>query len=312
MKNIVIVDMKTMRGELSRPSFPHQWQEYPLTTPEQTLLRIRDAHIVITNKVAIDAAAINNAHSLELIAVAATGTDAIDVPAARARGISVCNVRHYANRSVSEHVIAMILCLTRRILAHHQRTILGEWHDSDIFSPNMGAITNVQGMRIGIIGSGALGKATAILAEALGMTPTFWLRDQSDSLPRLPLPELLASSDIIALHCPLTDSTQHIINRDTLSMMKRGGILINTARGALVESAALVEALNNGRLGGAGIDVLDSEPPPADEPLLTCRHPNLIITPHVAWASEQSLQIFHQQIYENIEQFYKGTPQNCL
>ena len=301
-----------MRGNLTRPSFAHQWREYSHTAPGDTAKRIQKAHVVITNKTPLYAADIQNANHLELIAVAATGTDIIDLHTCRTANVAVCNVRHYANHSVSEHVLALIFCLSRGIVQHHQRTIAGEWTNSTVFSPNMGPITNVRGMKIGIIGGGALGQATATLAESVGMTATFLLRDTADSLPRLPLSPLLAQSDIISLHCPLTAQTRNLINADTLARMKPGAILINTARGGLVDSAALIHALTEGELGGAGIDVLPAEPPSIHEPLLARPLPNLIITPHVAWASEQSLKIFHAQLHDNIEQFYTGSPQNIL
>lgn len=302
-----------MRGELARPSFPHEWISYPLTAPAETAVRIRNAHAVITNKTPIRREDIAAAAHLELIAIAATGADIIDIAACRAAGVAVCNVRNYASRSVGEHVMALILCLARGISDHHRRVISGEWANSPVFSPDMGKILNIQGMQIGIIGAGALGRETARLAESFGMRAVFLRRsDADDSLPRLPLSALLATSDIVSLHCPLTDDTRGIINRHTLAMMKPGAFLINTARGALVDSAALVDSLRRGALGGAGIDVLPVEPPPDDEPLLNCDLPNLLITPHVAWASVQSLESFHARLLDNIENFYRGTPQNLL
>ncbi len=302
-----------MRGELSRPSFPHEWISHPLTSPGDTAARIRDAHAVITNKAPVRGEDLAAAANLELIAVAATGADIIDLAACRAAGISVCNVRNYASRSVAEHAMALILCLSRGVLEHHRRATSGEWAKSPVFSPDMGKISNIYGMQIGIVGAGALGRETARLAEALGMRAVFLRRGgANDSLPRLPLAELFATSDVVSLHCPLADDTRGFIGEKTLAMMKPGALLINTARGALVDSAALADALQRGALGGAGIDVLPEEPPPEDDPLLNCGLPNLIITPHVAWASAQSLRTFHSQLRDNIENFYRGAPQNIL
>lgn len=312
MKHIVVLDSATMRGELLRPSFPHQWTDYPLSQAADVAARIRHAHYVITNKTPLEAASVRHAQNLELVAVAATGVDCVDLEACRAAGAAVCNVRDYASRSVAEHVLALILSLARGIVNHHQRTVGGEWANSPVFSPDMGQLRNINNMQLGILGAGALGRATAALATAAGLKTVFWQRDKEDELPRLPLPELLATSDIVSLHCPLTAATRNIINRDTLALMKPEALLINTARGALVDSAALVEALRQQRIGGAGIDVLAVEPPPTNEPLLACPHPQLIITPHVAWASEQALKLFHQQLRENIERFYDGMPQNIL
>lgn len=313
MKTIVVLDAMTMRGELARPSFPHEWISHPLSKPAEVAARIRKAHIVVTNKAAVRAEDLAAAENLELIAVAATGADMIDLAACRAAGVAVCNVRDYASRSVAEHVMALVLCLARRILEHHRRTADGEWADSPVFSPDMGKILELRGMRIGIVGGGALGKETARLAEAFGMRASFLRRDGADDSPsRLPLGELLATSDVVSLHCPLTKETRGMIGEKTLAMMKPGAFLINTARGGLVDSAALADALRRGALGGAGVDVLPSEPPPKDDPLLTCGLPNLVITPHVAWASSRSLQLFHQYLLENIENFYRGAPQNLL
>ncbi|MGI9305883.1 MAG: NAD(P)-dependent oxidoreductase [Gammaproteobacteria bacterium] len=312
MKNIVVLDAATMRGTLQRPSFPHRWIEHPQTAAAEAAARIKTAHIVIANKTPLCAAAVANAKNLELVAVAATGADQIDLDACRRAGAAVCNVRNYANRSVAEHVMALVFCLSRRILSHHCRTVAGEWAESAVFSPDMGSIATLQGAQIGILGAGALGKATAKLAAALGMSPVFWLRGEEDELPRLPLAELLSSSGIVSLHCPLSPATKNIINRETLALMKPGAFLINTARGGLVDSAALAGALREGRLGGAGIDVLPQEPPPANEPLLADSLPNLIITPHAAWASGSALKIFHRQLRDNIEKFYAGAPQNII
>ncbi|MGU9950891.1 MAG: NAD(P)-dependent oxidoreductase [Gammaproteobacteria bacterium WSBS_2016_MAG_OTU1] len=312
MKNIVVLDEMTMRGDMRRPSFPHQWLAYPQTVAAEVPERIKNAHVVITNKVPITAAAISSNSNLELIAVAATGVDNIDLVACRQAKVAVCNVRNYANRSVAEHAMALIFALARGIVIHHQETVAGKWSESPVFSPNMGEIVNLQDMQIGLLGSGALGQATAQLAKSIGMHPVFWQRDKQDDLLRLPLAELLASSDIVSLHCPLTAETKNIINRDTLAMLKPGALLINTARGGLMDSAAVVEMLQNGHLGGVAIDVLPVEPPPPNEPLLCCRHPQLIISPHIAWASRQSLKVFHEQIGENIEKFYAGTPQNLI
>ena len=313
MKTIVVLDEATMRGAPARPSFPHEWISHPLSSPADIAARIRCAHIVITNKSPIDSAAIATAKNLELIAVAATGADMIDLAACRTAGVPVCNIRDYASRSVAEHVMALIFCLARGVHEHHRRAVSGEWAASPVFSPDMGKIVNIQGMRIGIIGGGALGCETARLAEVIGMRAVFLRREGGgNSPPRLPLADLLADSDVVSLHCPLTEKTRNLINKKTLAMMKPGAFLINTARGGLVDSAALLDALQSGALGGAGLDVLPTEPPPENDPLLNATLPNLIITPHVAWASSQSLRTFHAHLLENIENFYRGAPQNLL
>ena len=320
MKNIVVLDEMTMRGGMLRPSFPHRWTAHPQTSPGQVAERIQSAHIVITNKVPVAAADIRRAKDLQLVAVAATGVDNIALPACRAAGIAVCNVRDYASRSVAEHVVALLFALARGVVRHHQKTVAGEWSASPVFSPDMGSIQNVERMRLGVLGAGALGRATARLAKQIGMRPVFWRRTKNDAdvkigrtvFPRLPLSELLESSDAVSLHCPLTADSRHLINRAALAKMKPGAFLINTARGGLVDSAALAQSLRKNHLGGAAVDVLPSEPPPPNDPLLTLSHPNLIITPHIAWASRESLAVFHRQLRDNLEKFHAGRPQNLI
>jgi glycerate dehydrogenase len=219
---------------------------------------------------------------------------------------------------VAEHVLALIFSLARGVTEHHCRTMAGEWVASNVFSPNMGAIFSVKNMQLGIVGAGTLGRATAELAESVGMRIVYAYRnsnanqrEKKDGLQRLLLPELLAESDVVSLHCPLTPQTHGLIGAKELALMKPTALLINTARGALVESQALVDALNSGQLGGAGIDVLSQEPP-SNEPLLSCHHPRLLITPHVGWASTEALRTFHQQLAENLECFHAGKPQHVV
>lgn len=313
-KRIVVLDGDAMRGDLLRPLFAHKWMEHPLTRPEETAERIADAHVVIANKAIVSRAAVEAAGSLELVAVAATGTDNVDMDACREAGVAVCNVRNYANQSVAEHVIALIYCISRNIVSHHCQSMAGQWSESKVFSPDFGSISDVCGRTMGIVGAGSLGHSCAALAEAVGMSVFYMQRDgvPPDSLPRLPAREFFAKADVVSLHCPLTPETRHLIRRETLAIMKPGAILINTGRGGLVDSSALADALNSGHLGGAGIDVLPKEPPPTDDPILKCRHPGLIVTPHVAWAGENSLDAFRRQLCENIEKFYDGSPQNLL
>ena len=178
MKNIVVLDEMTMRGGMLRPSFPHRWTAHPQTSPGQVAERIQSAHIVITNKVPVAAADIRRAKDLQLVAVAATGVDNIALPACRAAGIAVCNVRDYASRSVAEHVVALLFALARGVVRHHQKTVAGEWSASPVFSPDMGSIQNVERMRLGVLGAGALGRATARLAKQIGMRPVFWRREK--------------------------------------------------------------------------------------------------------------------------------------
>ncbi|WP_279359712.1 D-2-hydroxyacid dehydrogenase [Methylobacterium indicum] len=307
---IVFLDRETLDAELRRPSFPHDYAEYPVTAPDEIVERLAGAQIAILNKVPMREATLRQLPDLKLIAVAATGTDVIDKAAAKAQGITVVNIRNYAFNTVPEHVIGLIFALRRAIVPYANSVRRGDWRRARHFCYFDYPIRDVAGSTLGIVGYGALGKSIGKRAEALGMRVLAYDVMPQDGL--VDLDTILRESDVITLHAPLTPETRNMIGRDELARMKRDAILINTARGGLVDEAALAEALTAGTIGGAGFDVLTSEPPRDDNPLLALDVPNLIITPHVAWASQQAMQILADQLVDNIEAFVAGRPQNVV
>ena len=292
------------------------WQFYGSTAPALTAERIGDAEVVVSNKVLIDDAIMAQAPNLKLIAISATGTNNVDLDAAQRRGIAVCNVRRYATPSVVQHVFALILSLTRRLNEYRQAVQQGRWQQSPFFCLLDYPIRELNHLSLGIVGYGELGRAVAEVAHsAFGMEVLIAQRPGTTAEPgseRLPLEELLARVDILTLHCPLSPETEHLIGARELALMKPDALLINAARGGIVDEAALVTALREGRLGGAGFDVLHEEPPKDDNPLLQVELPNLIVTPHVAWASRESRQRLLDQVADNIRAFSSGSPQNLV
>ncbi len=290
------------------------WRFYADTQPEQTASRIADAEVVVSNKVMLDKAALEAAPKLKLIAIAATGTNNVDLNVAARRGISVCNIRRYATPSVVQHVFALLLSLTRHLNDYQAAVRRGDWQRSGQFCLLDYPIRELGDLTLGIIGYGELGRAVADTAErAFGMRVLLAQRPGGPAQPgRIALHELLPQLDVLSLHCPLTAETRGLIGREQLALMKPDALLINAARGDIVDEAALATALLGGRLGGAGIDVLSEEPPTADSPLLQQALPNLIVTPHIAWASRQSRQRLLDQLAENIAAFVAGQPQNLV
>lgn len=317
MQQIVFLDSDTLDTgiNLRRPDFPHHWQSYPTTAPDQVVERLKCASIAIINKVRIGADELAQLPELRLIALAATGSDNLDLEACRAAGVAVCNIRNYSGPSVPEHAMALMLALSRNLFAWRQSLLEGRWQQSGQFCFFDHPITDLHGKRLGIIGKGTLGQALGQRASAIGME-VYYAQSQVGSPgddDRLPLDALLQSSDVISLHCPLTPYTRHLIGERELALMKPGALLINVGRGGLVDEQALLEALGNGRLGGAGFDVASVEPPPPDHPLMQAlRYPNFILTPHVAWASEESMQRLADQLIDNINAFSLGRRQHRL
>lgn len=311
----VILDLATIdQGDLDLAPLLRtcgRWALYERSAPAERGARIREAELVVTNKVVLDRDAIAAARGLRLIAVAATGTNNLDLAAARERGIAVCNVRGYATPAVAQHVFGLILALTTRLLDYRRAVGEGAWQRSGQFCLLDYPIRELAGKTLGILGFGALGRGVARLGEAFGMAVQVAQRPGGEPHPgRLPLPELLARVDVLSIHTPLTEATQNLIGAAELGLMKPDALLINTARGGIVDEWALAEALRAGRLGGAGVDVLTQEPPLADHPLLDPAIPNLILTPHVAWASREARQRLVEEIGRNIEAFYAGEPRN--
>jgi glycerate dehydrogenase len=287
------------------------WRDYPQTPPALVLERARDAEVVITNKVRLPGEILAALPGLRLVAAAATGVDNIDIETARARGIGVCNVRGYAQRSVPEHVFALLFALRRNLVAYHQAARDGTWSHSDFFCLHTYPIEDLAGSTLGVIGGGTLGRSVAQLGEALGLRVLIAEQRGAALRPgRVAFEDVLRSSDAVSLHLPLTHATRHLIGTAELAIMKPGAVLINTARGGVVDEDALLAALRGGRLAGAAMDVLAQEPPPVDHPLIVADLPNLIITPHVAWASRQAQQKLADEVIENIAAFLRGELRN--
>lgn len=286
---------------------------YPITATAQVAERIRHAEIVIVNKVVVDAAAIAAATRLRLICVTATGTNNIDLTAAARHGITVCNTRGYGTPSLAQHVMALILTLTTRLDDYRAAARDGRWQHSSQFCV-LFPHRELAGKTLGIVGYGDLGRGVAHLAQAFGMRVLLAQRPgSSDPHPdRLPLTELLPQVDVLSLHCPLTPATRGLIGARELALLKPAALLINTARGGIVDEPALAEALRAGRLGGAGVDVLSEEPPRQGNPLLADDIPRLIVTPHSAWGSVEARQRIVVQTAENIHAFQAGQPRRVV
>jgi len=281
------------------------------TPPAEVGARVAGFEAVLANKSVIDRATIAANPQLRLIALTATGVDNVDVAAARAAGIAVCNLRDYCTPSVVQHVFAMLLALTHRLADYGALVQSGGWAQDGRFSVFAYPIRELSGRTFGIVGFGALGRAAARAAEAFGMKVEVANRPGGERVAgRGDLDEMIPRLDVLSLHCPLTDATRGLVSRARLARMKPDAVLINTARGALVDTAALAEALKAGRLGGAGIDVLEREPPPADHPLLAPGIPNLIVTPHIAWAARESRQRCLDELAANVAAFLSGQRRN--
>jgi glycerate dehydrogenase len=314
---IVFLDRDTMPADINLRSFsfPHQLHAYGATKPDQIEDRIAGAHIVITNKVPLNAASIAKARNLKLIAVAATGTDVVDLSACAARDITVSNIRGYATNTVPEHTFALLLALRRSLLAYRDSVRVGRWSASGQFCYFDHPIRDLAGSVLGIIGDGALGQAVGEIGRAFGMHVLFSAYKGVPGMGPLytPFEELLRTSDVITLHAPLTSGTRNMIARPEFAMMDRKPLLINTARGGLVDEIALSEALRLGQIAGAGFDVATVEPPSDDHPLVRLTElPNFILTPHVAWASREAIQSLADQLVDNVEAYWSGSPQNVV
>ncbi len=314
---IVFLDRATISPttRLRPPKFPHRWTEHQRTAPEQIVERCTGADIVIVNKVPLGAEHIDALPDLAMIAVAATGTDKIDLEACAGRGIVVSNVRNYALNTVPEHTFALILALRRSILAYRESDARGAWHAAGQFCYFDHPIAELAGATLGIIGAGAIGSAVARLAAAFGMEVLCAARRGAAQTKagHVPFDQVLETSDVITLHCPLTPQTRGLIGDAEFARMARRPLLINTARGGLVDERALIRALDQGLVAGAGFDVATVEPAPPGHPLLSlAERPNFILTPHVAWASAQAIQALADQLLDNIEAFEAGNPVNLV
>jgi glycerate dehydrogenase len=287
------------------------WRTYPRTAPAEVIERIADADVVVTNKVVLDETVLRAAPKLKLVCLTATGYNNVDIETARELGIVVSNAVAYATDSVVQHVFALILAHHTRLFDYNAAVRRGDWSRSSQFGLLDYPVRELRGMAFGIVGYGELGHGVARIAEAFGMHVLVSARPGGPQAPgRTPFEEVLERSDVLTLHVPLLDNTRHLIDADALARMKPTAFLVNTARGAVVDNAALAEALRQRIIGGAGIDVLEIEPPPLDHPLLADDIPNLILTPHSAWAGRQARQNVVDETVANIKAFLIGSSRN--
>ncbi|AOE62141.1 2-hydroxyacid dehydrogenase [Pseudomonas corrugata] len=283
------------------------------TTPDQVIERLKGATVAITNKVVIDAAAMAASPELKLILISATGTNNVDLTAARHHGITVCNCQGYGTPSVAQHTIMLLLNLATRLADYQKAVGDGRWQEASQFCLLDYPIVELQGKTLGLLGHGELGSAVGRLAEAFGMRVLLGQIPGRPARPdRLPLDQLLSQVDALTLHCPLNEHTRHFIGARELATLKPGAFVINTARGGLIDEQALADALRNGHLGGAATDVLSVEPPTQGNPLLASDIPRLIITPHNAWGSREARQRIVGQLTENAQGFFRGTARRVV
>ena len=303
------LDLQPLTSTLAHWSLPEQ------AGPDELPALVSNAEVIVTNKVPLDSDLLLATDSLRLICVAATGTNNIDLGSAAERGITVCNVRAYATTSVVEHVFSMMLAFTRQHNDYQQAIKRGEWGRAETFSLLDFPIHELAGQTLGIVGYGELGKAVARMGKAFGMKILIAQRAGTSGKPadgRVSMHLLLAESDIISLHCPLVEATRNLVDTRELEQMRKSALLINTARGGIVNEQALADALCCGNIGGAAIDVLSEEPPRHGNPLLDRNIPNLVITPHIAWAGVTARQTLVNELAANIQAYLDGKPKNIV
>lgn len=289
------------------------WQWFDNANVSDIQHCLEDTEIIVSNKIFLDRKIMQSCQQLKLICVAATGTNNVDIEAAKQLGIAVCNVRAYATSSVVQHVFSFILALNRKLFPYRESVFNGDWSRSDFFCYFGEPISALEGKTLGIIGYGELGKAVAKIAQCFAMKVLIAKRDETDVRSgRTDLTTLLAESDVLSLHCPLTEHNYHMISEKELSLMKSDVILINAARGGLIDEQALLHSLENNQIGGAALDVLEEEPPSVNNALINYQADNLIITPHIAWASQQSRQSLVNEIAKNIQAYLQGQPRNIV
>lgn len=308
MERIVFLERNTFKVNFRRPLFAHEWTDHDETAADQIVDRLQSATIAICNKLPLRAPELSRLPQLKLIAVAATGVDNIDLDYCQQNEIAVCNARHYAGASLPEHVLLLMLALRRNLQAYVADVNAGKWQQAKQFCLLDHPIHDLRGTTLGIIGYGFLGQAVGKLARAVGMKLLIAERKGATSIrsERVSFDEVLKNSDVITLHCPLTDETRNLIDQQELATMKREALLINTARGGLVNESALLKALREDEIAGAAFDVLSEEPPRHGNALLEAQLPNLIVTPHIAWASREAMQTLADQLVASLEAFVRG------
>ncbi|MGA2188802.1 MAG: D-2-hydroxyacid dehydrogenase [Steroidobacteraceae bacterium] len=311
---VVFLDRASLKAKVRKPECASVYVEHEKTAVDEIAARLAGAGVAIVNKVPMRAQTLSLLPDLKMIAVAATGYDVVDVAYCKEHGIAVANIRNYAVHTVPEHAFALILALRRNILAYRQDVENGVWNKSEQFCFFTHDIGDLHGATLGIIGEGAIGQSTAAIGRAFGMRVLFadHAPPKMEGVTFTPHEQVLAESDVISLHCPLVPATRNLIDIAAFRKMKRNALLINTARGGLVDEAALIQALDQGLIAGAGFDVLTVEPPRNGHPLLDVRRPNFILTPHVAWASDGAMQFLADQLIDNIDLWAAGKPQHLV
>ncbi len=314
MTRVVFLDRASLKAQVRKPACATEYAEYQATAPDEIVPRLEGATVAILNKVPMRSETLERLPQLKLIAVAATGYDVVDVAYCKAHGIAVANIRNYAIHTVPEHAFALILALRRNLLPYRADVERGVWNKSEQFCFFTHPIGDLHGSTLGIIGEGAIGQGTAAIGRAFGMRVLFADHPppKAAGVTFTPHEEVLAQADVLSLHCPLMPETHNLINLAALRKMKRNALLINTARGGLVDEVALIQALEEGLIAGAGFDVLTVEPPRNGHPLLDLRRHNFILTPHIAWASDGAMQFLADQLIDNIELWCAGTPQHLV
>lgn len=312
MKNIVFLDKSTFPKKIKFPkfNFKNKFKGYSFTENSQITSRIKSAHVIITNKIKLSAKELAKATNLELIAITATGTNIIDLEYCRKNKIIVCNLRNYASIAVAEHVLALILNLTKKIKGLEKDISDYLWQDKKVFALLSHEISELKGKTLGIIGRGSIGNRVAKIAKVFEINILYLsVQERKESS----LHEFLKKIDILTIHCPLTEETKNLIRLKELKIMKNTAIVINTARGGIVNEVDLVEAIKKNNIGGAGIDVSTKEPPNKNHPYYSIlNYPNFIWTPHTAWASNETLQYAIIQLVNNVNSFYAGKPKNIV
>lgn len=314
MHKVVFLDRAILPGPMPTLSFPHTWEEYETTYLDEIDERVADATIVISSKIPLRAETLKKHPSIKFIAVAAAGVDPFDVEYCKEAGVVISNVAGYAKNTVPEHAFMMLLALSRNLLPYRQDMENDAWQKSKPFCACNAPIFDLHNKTIGVVGSGSIGQGVAKIARGFGMNVVFSAHPSAQkNYPNdtfMPFEQLLEESDVITLHCPLTEKTRNFISTNEFQRMKPNAYLINTARGPLIDEQALIVALQEGQIAGAGLDVISKEPPNEGNPLLDLNLPNLIVTPHVAWIGDEALDIFTRDLLANIESFAAGKPIN--
>ena len=316
---IVILDAFTSNpGDLSWDAIEElgELTVYERTTSEEVLERCTGSEIIFTNKVILNSETIEQLPELKYIGVLATGTNVVDLNFAKERGICVTNIPGYSTDSVVQHALALMLHFSSKVSVHNDAVQQGDWVNSIDFSFTLGTLNELSGKTLGIIGLGTIGRKLARVADAMGMKIMAANQSSMDRLELpyevewLPVDEVFTLADFLSLNCPLTPKTEKVVNAEHLKKMKSSAIVINTGRGPLVNEQALADALNNGTIAGAGLDVLSTEPPAGDNPLLSAK--NCVITPHIAWASREARARLIAIAADNLSSFLSGIPQNVV